>query len=36
MAYVRAQRKDLDWVFSAQPERTDGNGNTVTSGNRVP
>lgn len=34
-AFVRAQRKDLDWVFSTQHERTVGNDNTVSLDNRV-
>jgi transposase len=34
-ALVRAQRKDLDWVFSVQHERTVNNDNTVALDNRV-
>ncbi len=34
-AFVRAQRKDLDWVFSTQHERTVSNDNTVSLDNRV-
>lgn len=34
-AFVRAQRKDLDWVFSTQHERTVSNDNTVALDNRV-
>jgi transposase len=34
-AFVRAQRKDLDWVFSVQHERTVNNDNTVALDNRV-
>jgi len=34
-AFVRAQRKDLGWVFSAQHERTVSNDNTVALDNRV-
>jgi hypothetical protein len=29
-AFVRTRRKDLDWIFSTQQERTVGNDNTVT------
>ena len=34
-AFVRAKRKDLDWVFSIQHERTVANDNTITLNNRV-
>lgn len=34
-AFVRAKRKDLDWVFSLQHERTVANDNTVALHNRV-
>ncbi len=34
-AFVRLQRKDLDWVFSIQHERTVNNDNTVLLSNRV-
>jgi transposase len=34
-AFVRARRKDLDWIFSAQHERTVHNDNTITLENRV-
>lgn len=34
-AFVRAHRRDLDWVFSAQHERTVSNDNTVSLDNRV-
>ncbi len=34
-AFVRAPRKDLDWVFSTQHERTVSNDNTVSLDNRV-
>lgn len=34
-AFVRARRKDLDWIFSAQHERTIHNDNTITLENRV-
>lgn len=34
-AFVRSQRKDLDWVFSTQQERTVSNDNTVSLDNRV-
>jgi hypothetical protein len=34
-AFVRARRKDLDWVFSLQQERTVDNDNTVAVDNRV-
>ena len=34
-AFVRTQRKDLDWVFSTQHERTVSNDNTVSLDNRV-
>lgn len=34
-AFVRLRRKDLDWVFSAQHERTVNNDNTVAFENRV-
>lgn len=34
-AFVRAQRKDLDWVFSVQHERTVDNDNTIALDNRV-
>jgi hypothetical protein len=29
-AFVRARRKDLDWIFSVQHERTVNNDNTLT------
>lgn len=34
-AFVRSHRKDLDWVFSTQQERTVSNDNTVSLDNRV-
>jgi transposase len=34
-AFVRARRKDLDWIFSMQHERTVNNDNTLTLENRV-
>ena len=34
-AFVRCRRKDLDWVFSIQHERTVANDNTVAVDNRV-
>lgn len=34
-AFVRCHRKDLDWVFSTQQERTVSNDNTVSVDNRV-
>ena len=34
-AFVRAKRKDLDWVFSVQHERTVANDNTVALDNRI-
>jgi transposase len=34
-AFVRIRRKDLDWIFSAQHERTVNNDNTVTVANRT-
>ena len=34
-AFVRARRKDLDWIFSVQHERTVQNDNTITLENRV-
>jgi hypothetical protein len=34
-AFVRARRKDLDWIFSVQHERTVNNDNTLTLENRV-
>ena len=34
-AFVRARRKDLDWNFSVQHERTVNNDNTLTLENRV-
>ena len=34
-AFVRARRKDLDWIFSVQHERTVHNDNTLTLENRV-
>jgi hypothetical protein len=34
-AFVRSKRKDLDWVFSIQHERTVANDNTVAIANRV-
>ena len=34
-AFVRAKRKDLDWIFSIQHERTVANDNTVAVDNRV-
>ena len=34
-AFVRIRRKDLDWVFSAQHERTVNNDNTVAFENRM-
>ena len=34
-AFVRIKRKDLDWVFSIQHERTVANDNTITLNNRV-
>jgi hypothetical protein len=32
---VRIRRKDLDWIFSVQHERTVNNDNTVTVANRT-
>ena len=32
---MRTRRKDLDWIFSVQHERTVNNDNTVTLDNRV-
>jgi hypothetical protein len=34
-AFVRTKRKDLDWIFSIQHERTVANDNTVAVHNRV-
>src|SRR6476661_8686706 len=34
-AFVRTKRKDLDWVFSVQHERTVANDNTVALNNRI-
>jgi transposase len=34
-AFVRCRRKDLDWIFSIQHERTVANDNTVAVENRV-
>ena len=34
-AFVRTRRKDLDWIFSVQHERTVNNDNTVTLANRT-
>jgi transposase len=34
-AFVRVRRKDLDWIFSVQHERTVNNDNTLTLENRV-
>jgi transposase len=34
-AFVRIRRKDLDWIFSVQHERTVNNDNTVTLANRT-
>ena len=34
-AFVRARRKDLDWIFSVQHERTVQNDNTITLESRV-
>jgi hypothetical protein len=34
-AFVRLRRKDLDWIFSAQHERTVNQDNTILLGNRV-
>jgi transposase len=34
-AFVRARRKDLDWIFSVQHERTVHNDNTLTLENRL-
>jgi transposase len=34
-AFVRLQRKDLDWIFSSQHERTVNNDNTVTLANHA-
>lgn len=34
-AFVRARRKDLDWIFSVQHERTVNQDNTVSVENRV-
>jgi hypothetical protein len=34
-AFVRARRKDLDWIFSVQHERTVNNDNRLTLQNRV-
>ena len=34
-AFVRTQRKDLDWIFSTQQERTVDNDNTIAFDNRT-
>ncbi len=34
-AFVRCHRKDLDWIFSTQQERTVSNDNTISVDNRV-
>jgi hypothetical protein len=34
-AFVRARRKDLDWIFSVQHERTVNNDNTLAMENRM-
>lgn len=34
-AFVRLRRRDLDWIFSVQHERTVNNDNTVQYGNRI-
>jgi len=34
-AFVRIRRKDLDWIFSTQHERTVTNDNSITLANRV-
>ena len=34
-AFVRLHRRDLDWIFSVQQERTVNRDNTVVIGNRV-
>ena len=34
-AFVRIRRKDLDWIFSVQHERTVNNDNTVALDNRI-
>jgi transposase len=34
-AFVRSRRKDLDWIFSVQHERTVNNDNTVQCANRT-
>jgi hypothetical protein len=34
-AFVRIRRKDLDWIFSIQHERTVNNDNTVAVANRI-
>jgi hypothetical protein len=34
-AFVRLQRKDLDWIFSVKHERTVNNDNTIVLDNRV-
>jgi hypothetical protein len=34
-AFVRIRRKDLDWIFSVQHERTVNNDNTVALANRI-
>jgi transposase len=34
-AFVRSRRKDLDWIFSVQHERTVNNDNTVALANRI-
>jgi transposase len=34
-AFVRARRRDLDWILSVQHERTVNNDNTITLDNRV-
>ena len=34
-AFVRARRKDLDWIFSLQHERTVNQDNTISLENRV-
>ena len=34
-AFVRIRRKDLDWIFSVQHERTVNNDNTIALANRI-
>jgi hypothetical protein len=34
-AFVRVRRKDLDWIFSVQHQRTVNNDNTIQYANRI-